>query len=202
MLQTKNGNGGRSYASNNRDESYHQPRSVGELTQHNVEAIAALERAADASRKPVDLFADAITRFCGTMAFVYVHVLWFGLWITWNLMHGTKSHHFDPFPFQLLTLTVSLEAIFLSAFLLISQNRQGHAADRRNHLDLQINLLSEQENTKILTMLGAICEKLGIDDGDPELSILEEATRPEQMIDQIERTLEHVRRDEKAAHKP
>ena len=87
--------------------------------------------------------------------------------------------HIDPFPFQFLTLVVSLEAIFLTTFIMISQNRQGRIAERRNHLDLQINLLAEQENSKMLAMLDAIMEHLGIKDTDPDVRILEEATQPD-----------------------
>ncbi len=98
--------------------------------------------------------------------------------------------HFDPYPFQLLTLVVSLEAIFLSTFILISQNRQSRLAERRSHLDLQINLLSEQENTKILTMLEAIVHHFNIPDGDPEVSVLAESTEPERLVAQIEKVIE------------
>ena len=125
------------------------------------------------------------------MAFVYVHIVWFGLWVLSNAPFMPKAFRFDPFPFQFLTLVVSLEAIFLSTFILISQNRQGHMSERRNHLDLQINLLSEQENSKMLMMLESIQQKLGIEDTDPEVHILEEATQPEMMAAQIERIIEN-----------
>src|SRR5262245_45669196 len=72
------------------------------------------------------------------------------------------SPAFDPYPFTFLTMVVSLEAIFLSIFVLISQNRMAHQADRRAHLDLQINLLAEQENTMMLRMLEQLCERQGI----------------------------------------
>ena len=95
--------------------------------------------------------------------------------------------HFDSFPFNFLTLIVSLEAIFLSTFILISQNHETRLSERRNQLDLQINLLTEQENTKMLTLLGRIAEKVGVKiDDDPTLQVLEQATRPEQLVDQIE----------------
>ena len=86
-----------------------------------------------------------------------------------------------------MTLTVSLEAI-LSAFILISQNEETRVADRRNALDLQVNLLSEQENTKMLKMLAAIGKKLDITfDDDPSLQALQEATRPSALARQIDR---------------
>ena len=168
------------------------PQTVDELTKSNIEAVTGLEHAAQAKRTRTDHIVDAITAFCGHMAFVWVHVAWFGIWILINLLPGLPHQlHFDPYPFQLLTLVVSLEAIFLSTFILISQNRQSGIADLRNHLDLQINLLAEQENTKALRMLAAIQKHLGVPDGDPEVSVLEEATQPERLMEQIEQAVEH-----------
>jgi uncharacterized membrane protein len=81
---------------------------------------------------------------------------------------------------------VSLEAIFLSTFILISQNQETRLSERRNHLDLQINLLTEQENTKMLQMLKRISEKLDIEiEDDPTVQVLEQATRPEKLVEQI-----------------
>jgi len=112
-------------------------------------------------------------------------VIWFAGWTIINIAPGIR--HFDPFPFNFLTLIVSLEAIFLSTFILISQNHETRLSERRNQLDLQINLLTEQENTKMLTLLGRIAEKVGVKiDDDPSLQVLEQATRPEQLVDQIE----------------
>lgn len=185
----------------NTDETeYHQPHSVEELTETNIRTIARLEDASRSERKTADRVADAISAFCGGMRFVYVHIVWFVVWIVLNIGHLTpKNWHFDPFPFQFLTLMVSLEAIFLSTFILISQNRQGRIAERRNHLDLQINLLAEQENSKMLSMLEAIQKHLGIESNDPDIQILEESTRPDKLIDQIETIIEkreQAKRDE------
>jgi uncharacterized membrane protein len=136
------------------------------------------------------------------MAFVWAHVAWFGGWVLLNSLPPVPRHlRFDPYPFELLTLVVSLEAIFLSTFILISQNRQSRIADRRNHLDLQINLLSEQENTKMLAMLEAIQKRLGIDDHDPEVRILEESTRPDELVRQIEEAIEHGQTGRDGRHK-
>jgi uncharacterized membrane protein len=131
------------------------------------------------------LIAEAIARFCGSMTFVWVHVIWFGAWIILNIIPGIK--HIDPFPFTFLTLVVSLEAIFLSTFILISQNHDTKISERRNHLDLQINLLSEQENTKMITMLQQIAEKVGVHVEDPNLEVLSEETQPEKLAELIEK---------------
>jgi len=115
------------------------------------------------------------------MMFVYVHIVWFGVWIVVN---NTTSVPFDPYPFTFLTLVVSLEAIFLSTFILISQNHDTELAERRNHLDLQINLLAEQENTKILELLQAIAGKVGVQ-CDPDIDALLEPVEPKKLVKQI-----------------
>jgi len=173
-----------------------EPSTVEQLTEQNVGMIVELERAALAQRSRSDQIADFITAFCGSVSFVNVHVLWYGGWILWNTM-APLPQRFDPFPFAFLTLVVSLEAIFLSAFILISGNRRAQLDERRNHLDLQIDLLTEQENTKMLTLLKEIAAKHGIDpDRDPSVAVLEQATRPEKLIEQIDASVSQF--DEKA----
>ena len=165
-----------------------EPKTADQLTAENVKAIAELERAAQANQSTADRVAGLITRFCGSVTFVWVHVAWFAFWITAN--SGLFGKPIDPFPFNFLTLVVSLEAIFLSTFILISENRQGHLDERRSHLDLQINLLAEQENTKMLELLQAIAEKVGVPAGnDPGLAVLEQKTRPEKLLEQIEESV-------------
>jgi uncharacterized membrane protein len=159
--------------------------SADDLMQRNVELICKLEESAKQERTRTDLIAERIANFCGSMTFVWVHVVWFGGWIIINLL--PRLPHVDPFPFTFLTLVVSLEAIFLSTFILISQNHDTKISERRNHLDLQINLLSEQENTKMITMLQAIAAKVGAEvNEDPHLQALSEETEPEKLVRQIE----------------
>lgn len=159
-------------------------RSVNELTKRNIDCIRDIEEAAKAERSSSDRIAVAIANFCGSMTFVWVHAIWFGAWILANSLPGLS--HIDPFPFTFLTLVVSLEAIFLSTFILISQNHDSKISDRRNNLDLQINLLSEQENTQMLMMLKAIAEKVGVKiDLQDQVEALAEETEPKQLINQI-----------------
>jgi uncharacterized membrane protein len=159
--------------------------SSDDLTKRNVEIIKQLEDAAKQERTKSDLVAEAIANFCGSMTFVWVHVVWFGGWILLNSTPGFR--HIDPFPFTFLTLVVSLEAIFLSTFILISQNHDTKLSERRNHLDLQINLLSEQENTRIIEMLRAIAAKVGCEIAhSPEVESLSTETDPQQVAAQIE----------------
>ncbi len=158
--------------------------SVDDLTQRNVELIRKLEESARQERSRSDLVAEAIANFCGSMTFVWVHVVWFGCWILINLVPGLPR--IDPFPFTFLTLVVSLEAIFLSTFILISQNHDTKISERRNHLDLQINLLSEQENTKMIAILQAIAAKVGANlNEDFHLQALSQETEPEKLAQQI-----------------
>ena len=166
-----------------------QPHTVEDVVQQNLDTILQLDKAARAQRTLPDRVVDAITAFCGSLAFVWVHAVWFGLWIGENLLHGRTG--FDPYPFPLLTLMVSLEAIFLSTFILISQNRDLQLSERRNQLDLQINLLAEQENTKMLAVLSQIAEKVGVAaNEDPTVQVLEQATRPAKVVEQIEQAVE------------
>jgi uncharacterized membrane protein len=156
-----------------------------EVTRRNVQAMRRLEEAQAARRTGADRIAAGIARFCGSMTFVWVHVVIFAVWLAYNSLPWFNA--FDPYPFTFLTLIVSLEAIFLSTFILISQNYDMRVSERRNQLDLQINLLAEQENTKALQMLERIEKKLGchVDDG-PQVHALEQATRPEALARQIE----------------
>lgn len=158
--------------------------SVVDLLQRNVEVVQKLEEASKQERTTSDRLATVIANFCGSMKFVWVHVIWFSAWIVLNLIPGVR--HIDPFPFTFLTLVVSLEAIFLSTFILISQNHDTRISERRNHLDLQINLLSEQENTKMIMMLQAIARQVGAEiEEDEEVAVLAQDTELEKVIEQI-----------------
>jgi uncharacterized membrane protein len=169
---------------NNRSNGRSQKKSADELTSRNVEVVRQLEEAARQERTKSDLVAEAIARFCGSMTFVWVHVAWFGGWVILNVMPGVR--HIDPFPFTFLTLVVSLEAIFLSTFILISQNHDTKISERRNHLDLQINLLSEQENTRMIEILKAIAARLDCKiPHEPEVNSLSGKTDPERVAAQI-----------------
>lgn len=133
--------------------------AVPEPAARNIEAIAALEREALHDRSRLDRFTDAVTAVAGNPVFIVAHAVWFASWIMLNV---TREGAFDPYPFGLLMLVVSLEAIFLSAAVLMTQNRMQRQADKRAHLDLQVNLLAEQELTTMLNMLTGICQRLDV----------------------------------------
>jgi len=125
----------------------------------NVQTIVELERQAVHQRSPLDRFADIVTAFAGSRVFIVGHVVWFTSWLILN--RGPLA--FDPFPFSLLNVMVSIEAIFLTTFVLMTQNRMAKHADRRAHLDLQVNLLAEQELTTILRIVTTLSQQLGVD---------------------------------------
>jgi uncharacterized membrane protein len=118
------------------------------------------------------------------------HLVWFLVWLLVNLHAIPGIQPFDPFPFNLLTMVVSLEAIFLSLFVLISQNRLSQEADKRAHLDLQVNLLAEKETTMILRMLQDISERLGVAGSTTkELRDLIKETNVDELAEKLEEAL-------------
>jgi uncharacterized membrane protein len=107
-----------------------------------------------------DRIADAITTFAGTMQFVYLHALWFAVWITFNEGLFGPSAIWDPYPFGLLTMIVSLEAIFLSTFVMVSQNRQAIREKVRADLDFETNIRSEVWSAHMGHVLGIDAEQV------------------------------------------
>lgn len=159
---------------------------VARVIDQNIAALMAAKENVERSRGWQDHWADAITALSGTMLFVYLHVLWFGGWLLWNTVVA-RSHPFDPYPFGMLTTIVSLEAIFLSTFVLITQNRQIQIADRRADLDIQINLLAEHEITRLLRLTDAIAQRLGVaDENAAELQELKQDVEPQAVLEQLE----------------
>ena len=159
--------------------------SVQALLRQNVERVSALEAAEQEKATIADRVASAITTFSGSMTFVSINALAVAFWVTVNLALPERRR-FDPFPFSLLTLALSVEAIFLAIFILISQNRAAAVTEKRSHLDLQLNLLSEQENTKMLVMLEQIAQAVGAEIPDPDIELLAQATEPEALSEQID----------------
>jgi uncharacterized membrane protein len=146
----------------------------------NVIKVSEIEERERKQRSLGEKIAELIAAFCGSMVFVYVHVVWFGAWIVINSMIPNLA--FDPFPYTFLTLVVSLEAIFLSTFILISQNHETRLTERRNHLDLQINMLAEQESTKTLDLLRKMATQMGVPCDD-----VDELTKPVEPAELIEK---------------
>jgi uncharacterized membrane protein len=161
-----------------------QPHLAG-VMERNIQALLEKRRKEEEARSVENRIADRITRFTGSMKFVYLHLLTFGLWIVVNL-GWLPVQAFDP-TFVILAMVASVEAIFLSTFVLITQNRQAEVADKRADLDLQITLLAEHEITRLITLVIAIAERMNIEMPDePELAELSEDVSPEKVLDTIE----------------
>ena len=117
-----------------------------------------MERIASDDRSPIDRLTEAVARISGSTTFIAVHAIWFATWIGLN----STPLAFDPRPYSLLNLIVALEAVFLTSVVLMTQNHMTRLADRRAHLDLQVNLLAEQELTAMLHMLHGLCARAGV----------------------------------------
>ena len=171
---------------------------LADVIEHNIQNLIRLRLQTAQKRTLQERLADVITAFSGRMLFVYLHILWFSAWVLSNT-GWLGLPRFDPFPYGLLTMIVSLEAIFLSTFVLISQNRLSADSDRRADLDLHIGLLTEHEVTRVLQMLDAIQHKLDItNDADSDLAQLEIETKPEDVLAEIQRLQERVQKHQQA----
>jgi uncharacterized membrane protein len=131
--------------------------------EENVQAIKAWERTSLSGRSKAERLADWIAGTAASGPVLLLHMLWFGFWLTGNTGWIPGVEPFDRFPFPILTMTVSLEAIFLALFVLASQNRLSRQSDKRSHLDLQIDLLAEREMTAMLQLLQDIARHLHVD---------------------------------------
>src|ERR1043166_479656 len=140
-------------------------RQFSRVLARNIGALVGSRRAAEERKGLQERIADAITNFTGSMGFVYIHAAMFIVWIGWNLRWIPGLPIFDP-TFVILAMVASVEAIFLSTFVLISQNRIQAEAEKRAELDLQISLLAEHEVTQLMTLLDRVARRLGIDPGD------------------------------------
>jgi uncharacterized membrane protein len=167
-------------------------RSFSELTQRNVEAIAKLERASEEQRTFGERVADRFAAIVGSWPFILLQTTLLAAWVTLNVVAWTCQ--WDPYPFILLNLVLSFQSAYASPIIMMSQNRQARLMERRNQLDLQINLLAEQETTEILRLLRRLCEHSGISlKDDPDACLMEEHTRPESVVRQIEAGVESAR---------
>jgi uncharacterized membrane protein len=132
--------------------------------------IKSFKARANAKRTPAEKFADMLTTKFGSVTFLTLNALWFVVWITINTGNVSWIEPFDPFPFGLLTMVVSLEAIFLAIIVLISQNREARVGELREEIDLQINTITETEISKLISLMVKLMEKQGIKvDDDPQL---------------------------------
>ncbi len=162
------------------------PPGLSSVLERNIQALAERRRQDEARASIADRIADGVTRFSGSMTFVMIHLLLFGIWVVANLGWVPGVRPWDE-SFVVLAMIASVEAIFLSTFVLISQNRMATAADKRADLDLQISLLAEHEITKLATLTAAIAQHLGLEtDTDGEMAEIQQNVAPEAVLDEIE----------------
>jgi uncharacterized membrane protein len=160
------------------------------LASRHIKAISSLEQQALERRSGAQKISDYIVYQGGRVGAIILHLAWFAIWIAWNSGRVPGLRPFDPFPYMGLSTIVSLEAIFLALFILASQNRASRRADERAHLDLQVNLLSEREATKMLQLLQALCAHHGLSAAeDAEVTELVRETEPAIIAQELEQQL-------------
>jgi uncharacterized membrane protein len=177
------------------DEKRPRSSSMARVVERNIEALIAHRQSEERKLSWHEVIADRITRFTGSMVFVYLHLLVFGGWIVVNLGWLPGVRPFDP-TFVMLAMIASVEAIFLSTFILISQNRMMAQADRRADLNLQISLLAEHEVTRLIQMTTKLCAHLGIDISEHgDIQELSRDVRPEKVLESIEQQEDRLASD-------
>ncbi len=162
-----------------------QPADLSTALARNIAALTERRRKEAAVATRQERLSDAITAFTGSMVFVYIHVVLYGGWIAANLGLIPGVAKFDP-SFVILAMEASVEAIFLSTFVLISQNRTARTADKRADLDLHISLLAEHELTKLAELLTAIAARLDVHFKVGEMDEVKKNVAPEAVLDAIE----------------
>lgn len=163
-----------------------EPGGLASVLERNIAALVERRVREEREASLEERLADAITRFAGSMPFVYLHLAIFGLWIVANLGWLPGVPRFDP-SFVILAMAASVEAIFLSTFVLITQNRMAAAAAKHAELDLQISLLAEHEVTKLVAIVAAIAKRLDVEtEADSEIDELKRDVAPEAVLDEIE----------------
>jgi uncharacterized membrane protein len=163
--------------------------SIEELTRKNVAIIAEMEQAAADVRTRGDRIADRLAAWVGSWTFIIIQSVIFVLWIGLNVT--VWLNRWDPYPFTLLNLALAFQSAYAAPILMISQNRQAKLSERRNHLDLQINMLAEQETTEVLRLLRLLCEHTGVQSHTTKGGqIFEEETKHAEIVKQIQGEIE------------
>lgn len=160
-------------------------RAMTQIVERNIQALLDRQAQEVRARSPQQRLAYAITAFAGSLTFVLIHVLIVSSWVVVNV-GWTPLRPFDP-TFVILATVASVEAIFLTSFVLITQNKMQADADRRADLDLQVSLLAEHEITRLIGLTRQIAEKMGVESAsNSELDELERDIAPEQVLDSID----------------
>ena len=168
------------------EQSASVPGQFSRVLAGNIDGLVAARREEERRRTTQQRLSDTVTRFTGSLQFVYLHAGLFGCWIVWNLGWIPGLPPFDP-SFVVLAMTASVEAIFLSTFVLISQNRMQAQAEKRAQLDLQISLLAEHEITQLMMLLDGVARHLGLTHaGNPDIEEAKQDVDPRAVLKAIE----------------
>ena len=169
---------------------------AADLVRRNIDRVIRLEEHAAQSKTPAEAATDWVGRFVGTVTFVAVHLAVFAAWIALNCGAFDLIRPFDRYPFNLLSMVTSCEAVILTAFVLMSQNRMTSLANRRDHFDLQVNLMAEQEASITIQMLDRISRKLGVvqENADDALA-LSRTSSLEHVVEELHARLPDAERD-------
>lgn len=166
-----------------------QPSGHDRVSQR-LDAISSFKARANAKRSTVDKIADGLTAYFGTVFFLVLNAVFFAVWIVWNMGFVSGLAIIDPFPFGLLTMVVSLEAIFLAIIVLISQNRESKIAELRQEFELYINTYAESEITKLIYLQTLLLEKNGIDiSNDTEVQSMLKALESDVIEEELKKQL-------------
>jgi uncharacterized membrane protein len=183
--ESKNGASLNGNGSSNRNKDDQKPQSTIERRR---QLFKSFEAKSLRSRSLLTQIADDLTAICGSTPFLFFHIVLFFGWVLINSNVLPGAIAYDPFPYGLLTMVVSLEAIFLSIFILVSQNRSAYVNSVREEVHLRVNLIAEEEITKVLELLAEMRKKMGIKEADPEL---------EEMLNRIDTNyIEHSIQDQ------
>src|ERR1051326_878374 len=178
-----------------------QDPAVAHVLERNIRALLTRRQAQEKKLSWQERLAESITRFSGSMLFVYLHLGIYGLWIIINLGFVPFFPRFDP-TFVILAMEASVEAIFLSTFILITQNRMMAQADKRADLNLQISLLAEHEITRIISIVTEIARHMNVEASrNPELEELAQDIAPEKVLETMEANEREFLRENRASAK-
>lgn len=171
-------------------ENMEVPQEV-KTTRARQQVIESIEARINERRSFSEKLSDGIVRLFGNFRFAIFNLIFFVAWVLVNTGYFPAIEPFDPYPFVLLITIVSLQAIFLSIFVLISQNREARISDLREEIDLQVNMIAEREITKIIHLLAYLMKHMNIPyEKDPELKRMMRPLDTEEIRKEIERQLE------------
>jgi uncharacterized membrane protein len=154
----------------------------------HIDSIVKQEEEVLERRSHSERFADSVGVFAGSLTFVVLHLLFLVAWVLMNSGKVSGVRPFDRYPFSLLGVIVAVEAVILSSFILMRQNRMMRRGERRDHLNLQVDLLAEKEITTVLQMVRAICGKMGLQNiaADKDIRELSQNTSIESLSQSLE----------------